>query len=99
MTTWTSAGPGVGSNASDKISICWTCRDRGFPHEAIRFKRVQGRWVRFDYFRPSEPHMHKSIAKMKEQWKRDSFSNGTPYAKLTDKEKITPYTGNRKWLY
>jgi hypothetical protein len=63
MSPWTSSGPGVGSKSSDNISICWTCRNRGFPHEAIRFRLEQGRWIKFDYFSPSEPHIHKSKEK------------------------------------
>ncbi len=55
-----SSGPGVGSKSSDNILYCWACRNRGFPHEAIRLKFVEGRWTKFDYFSPFEPHIHKS---------------------------------------
>ncbi|MGA9844419.1 MAG: hypothetical protein WBQ25_19135 [Nitrososphaeraceae archaeon] len=60
MALWIPSGAGVGSKSSDNISICWTCRNRSFPHEAIRFKRVQGRSVKFDYFCTSEPHLHRN---------------------------------------
>ena len=61
MSSWTSSGPGVGGKSSDNISICRTCRNRGFPHEDIRFKRIQGRWIKSDYFSPSEPHIHRNV--------------------------------------
>jgi hypothetical protein len=50
---------GVGSLPSEQIPKCFTCRNRGWPHEPIILaKASDGGYLKFDYF-TGKPHIHK----------------------------------------
>jgi hypothetical protein len=50
---------GVGSQLSEQIPVCWTCRNRGWPHESITFQKLpNGEYLKLDYF-SGRAHIHK----------------------------------------
>ena len=50
---------GPGGQLSEEVAVCWTCRNRGWPHESIIFKKLPNReYIKLDYF-TGRPHIHK----------------------------------------
>jgi hypothetical protein len=50
---------GAGSRPSEQIPKCFTCRNRGWPHEPIILAKADdGGYLKFDYF-SGKPHIHK----------------------------------------
>lgn len=59
----------AGDLANEKVPHCYTCQNRGYPHEAITIEKIKGRplsdgtneilgYKIMDYFTGS-PHQHK----------------------------------------
>jgi hypothetical protein len=50
---------GAGSRPSEQTPKCFTCRNRGWPHESIVLaKATSGGYLKYDYF-SGKPHLHK----------------------------------------
>jgi hypothetical protein len=50
---------GSGSRPSEQVLKCFTCQNRGWPHEPIILaKSRSGGYLKFDYF-TGKPHIHK----------------------------------------
>jgi hypothetical protein len=50
---------GSGSRSSDQVPVCFTCRNRGWPHELIVLAKARsGGYLKLDYI-TGEPHIHK----------------------------------------
>jgi hypothetical protein len=58
---------GPGSRPSEQVLKCYTCRNRGWPHEPIILaKAVSGGYLKLDYM-SGKPHIHKDIKHHEEE--------------------------------